>query len=93
MKKETPETHIIAIRSIKIIRFSKRDVWVGDDTSIMVVIEAGDMRKQTVKDKDVTFLRHDRREPLAVLDVTANITRGQGGLESFRMVIQMFDDT
>lgn len=93
LQKEICKTHVIAIGSVEIIWFSQRDVRVGDNTSVMEVIETGDMRKQTVKDKDVTLLCHERSEFFAALDVIADVTRGQCWIESFRVVIQMFDDT
>jgi len=53
------KTYIIAIGSIEIIRLLKCDVWVGNNTSVMEVIETSDVGKQTVKNKDVASLGHD----------------------------------
>lgn len=66
---------------------------VGNDASVMEIIQAGDMGKQTVKDEDVTFLRFDRGEFLAIANVITDMIRGQGWVESFWVVIQMLDDT
>jgi hypothetical protein len=51
-------------------------VGVGNDSSVMEVIETSDMGKQTVKNKDVAFLRHDRGEFLAAPDIIADMTSG-----------------
>jgi hypothetical protein len=42
----------------------------------MEIIQAGDMGKQTVKDEDVTFLRLDRGEFLAIANVITDMIRG-----------------
>ena len=73
-KKKISKTYIIAIGSVEIIRLLECDVGVGDDSSVMEVIETSDMGKQTVKKEDVAFLRHDWGEFLAVLDIIADTT-------------------
>ena len=66
---------------------------VGNDAGVMEVVIAGDVRKQTVKDEDVALLRLDRGEILAATNVIADMIRGQGWVEPFRMIIQMLDNT
>ena len=86
------QTYIITIRSVEIIRFFERDVGIGDNASVMQVVETGDVWKQTVKEEGVAFLRYDRGELLAVLDTSVCITSGQARFESFWMVIQISDN-
>lgn len=65
---------------------------VGDDASVMEVIETCDVWKQTVKDKDITFLRDDWNEVFTILDIIAEITCCQGWIESFRVFVQVLND-
>jgi hypothetical protein len=51
-------------------------VGVGNDASVVEIIKAGNMGKQTVKDEDVAFLRLNRGEFLAATDVIADMIRG-----------------
>lgn len=50
------------------MRLFECDVGVGNDTSVMQVIEPGGVRKQTVKDKDVAFFRYNWGEFFAALN-------------------------
>lgn len=84
-------THVIAIRSIQVIRLFERDVRVGNDTSVMEVIVPSNMGKQTVHDEDIAFLRHDRCELLTALNVT-DIARRQAGIEAFWMVVEVLNN-